>query len=57
MYSPRPIPILTGQSAERFEQMRIEAEQTNAPRYNLKTAKSMFTAIMERSKRQTKSVI
>ena len=54
MYSPRPIPILTGRSAERFEQMRIEAEQTNAPRYNLKSAKSMFTAIMERSKRQTK---
>ena len=54
MYSPRPIPILTGQSAERFEQMRIDAEHANAPRYNLKAAKSMFTAIMERSKRQTK---
>ena len=54
MYSPRPIPILTGQSAEGFEQMRIEAEHTNAPRYNLKSAKSMFTVIMERSKRQTK---
>ena len=54
MYSPRPIPILTGPSAERFEQMRLEAEQTNAPRYNLKSAKPMFAAIMERSKRQTK---
>ena len=54
MYSPRPLPILTGLTAERSAQMRIEAEQTNAPRYNLKSAKSMFTAIMERSKRQTK---
>ena len=30
MYSPRPIPILTGQSAERFEQMRW-AEQYDLP--------------------------
>ena len=49
MYSPRPILILTGQSAERFEQMRIDAEHANAPRYNLQAAKSMFAAIMERS--------
>jgi len=50
MYNPRPIPVLTGQSAERFEQLRMEAEQADAPRYNLKAAKSVFTAIMARSK-------
>lgn len=50
MYNPRPIPVLTGPSAERFEQIRMEAEKPNAPRYNLKAAKSAFTAIMARSK-------
>lgn len=54
MYNPRPIPVLTGPSAERFEQIRMEAEQPDAPRYNLKEAKSVFKAIMARSKAITK---
>lgn len=49
MYSPRPIPVLTGQSAERFEQMRIEAERPDAPRFNLSKAKAAFAAIMART--------
>jgi len=53
MYNPRPIPVLTGKSAERFEQLRMEAERTDAPRYNLKAAKSVFAAIMSRSKAKT----
>lgn len=50
MYNPRPIPVLTGKTAERFEQIRIEAERPNAPRLDLSKAKETFTAIMERSK-------
>lgn len=53
MYNPRPIPVLTGQSAERFEQLRMEAERADSPRYNLKAAKSVFATIMARSKAKT----
>lgn len=54
MYNPRPIPVLTGQSAERFEQMRIEAERPDAPRYNLASAKATYAAIMARSGKKAK---
>lgn len=54
MYNPRPIPVLTGQNAERFEQMRIEAERPNAPRYDLSMAKATFAKIMARSTTATK---
>ncbi len=49
MYNPRPIPVLTGQDAERFEQMRMDAERPDAPRYNLSSAKAAFAKIMARS--------
>ena len=49
MYNPRPIPVLTGHNAERFEQMRMEAERPDAPRYNLSTAKAAFAKIMART--------
>lgn len=55
MYNPRPVPVLTGQTAERFEKMRIEAERPDAPRFNLKAAKSVFTAIMARSSKKQNS--
>ena len=50
MYNPRPIPVLTGQTAERFEQMRMEAESQDAPRFDLSKAKASYMAIMNRSK-------
>lgn len=50
MYNPRPIPVLTGQSAERFEQLREEAERPEAPRIDLSKAKAAYEAIMARSK-------
>lgn len=49
MYNPRPIPVLTGQNAERFEQMRKDAERPDAPRYNLSAAKAAFAKIMART--------
>ena len=54
MYNPRPIPVLTGQNAERFEHLRIEAERPDAPRYNLSKAKDAFTIIMARTTAETK---
>ncbi|MBQ0057507.1 MAG: hypothetical protein KBT20_07615 [Bacteroidales bacterium] len=54
MYNPRPIPVLTGQNAERFEQMRVDAERPDAPRYNLSTAKAAFAKIMARTAAKAK---
>ena len=50
MYSPRPIPVLTGASAERFEQLRLEAERPDAPKIDLRPFRAAYEKIMARSK-------
>lgn len=54
MHNPRPIPVLTGQNAERFEQIRLEAERPDAPRYNLSKAKATYSAIMARLRKKVR---
>lgn len=49
MYNPRPIPVLTGPSAERFEKMREEAERPNAPKIDLRPFREAYEKIMSRS--------
>ena len=51
MYSPRPIPVLTGASAERFERLMHEAERPDAPKIDLRPFKASFEKIMARSKK------
>ena len=50
MYNPRPIPVLTGASAERFERLMHEAERPDSPKIDLSEAKRAFEIIMARSK-------
>lgn len=50
MYNPRPIPVLTGQNAERFEQMRMDAERPDAPKIDLRPFRAAYEKVMARSK-------
>ncbi len=50
MYSPRPIPVLTGASAERFEKLRQEAERPDSPKIDLRPFREAYEKIMARSK-------